>query len=273
MIFMPELPEMEHYKQMLNERIGQKVITEVKVNREKSINYPVNEFIKEIKGKKLIEIERRAKHLIFRLDSGKCLLLHLMLGGLMYYGNEQDQPDRTKQIILSIDESDLFFIGLRLGYLHLYTNEEVEKELADLGAEPLDPSFTQIEFIQLLTKRRGMLKTTLTNQKILAGIGNCYSDEICFLAGFRPMKTFDTLTEDNLVQLFQSVQVILRKGIDKGGYIEMPFYKDDNITGSYNQALLVYDREGEPCSRCGNHIVKEVVSSRKAFYCPNCQIE
>ena len=171
---MPELPEMETYKRLLNEKLTEKTITDVEINREKSINISSLEFVQEVKGKQIIKIERRAKHLIFRLSSGKNLLLHLMLGGWMYIGSENDNPDRSKQIIISFGDMKLYFIGLRLGYLHLLDEHDLQQELSDLGPEPLDPAFTFDHFQNILQSKRGKLKITLINQKIISGIGNFY---------------------------------------------------------------------------------------------------
>lgn len=171
---LPELPEMETYRLLLSERLTGKTITTVEVNREKSINVAVNQFKRELENVKVNNISRRAKHLVFELSTGKFLVLHLMLGGWMYLGNEQDQPDRTKQVILSFGKQKLYFIGLRLGYLHLLDKAGVEQDFSELGPEPLEPNFTKEFFQQILAERRGMLKTTLLNQEFLAGIGNCY---------------------------------------------------------------------------------------------------
>jgi formamidopyrimidine-DNA glycosylase len=267
----PELPEMENYKSLLNQKLAGQMITDVVVNREKSINVPVSQFVGSVRNRNVVRIDRRAKHLIFHLDSGKCLLLHLMLGGWMYLGNQNDSPDRTKQIVLLFVNADLYFIGLRLGYLHLLNANEIEQELADLGPEPLDPSFTEQQFLNTLTKRRGMLKTTLVNQKFISGIGNCYSNEICFEARLKPMKKTNELNDQKQKDLYHAIQKVLTNATRLGGYIENPFYKGDSLTGGYNSHCLVYDREGERCNRCSARIIKDNLSSRKTFYCPNCQ--
>ncbi|GLB59997.1 bifunctional DNA-formamidopyrimidine glycosylase/DNA-(apurinic or apyrimidinic site) lyase [Cytobacillus sp. NCCP-133] len=268
---MPELPEMEIYRRILTEKLAGKTITGVEVNREKSINVNPAQFKSELINSGLTEIQRKAKHLIFKLSSGKSLLLHLMLGGWMYMGNDEDSPERTKQVILSFGDKKLYFIGLRLGYLHLLTDSELEKELADLGPDPMDQTFSYPVFRELIGGRRGMLKTTFVNQQFLSGIGNCYSDEICFEAGLLPMKKADDLDEDEIKILYQSLKGVLTRAIQFGGYMEEPFFKGDTKTGGYNEQCRVYDREGEPCLRCSTAIVKEEISSRKTFYCRNCQ--
>src|SRR4051794_4117696 len=111
---MPELPEMENYKILLNQKIAGQTITEVQINREKSINLNPDLFIKTVLYQKIITIDRRGKHLLFQLQNGHTLLLHLMLGGWMYYGTEADKPKRTIQVRISFGEHHLYFIGLRL---------------------------------------------------------------------------------------------------------------------------------------------------------------
>lgn len=269
---MPELPEMETYKWLLNQNITGKVITSVQINREKSINVAPEDFIKNVQGKKIIRIERCAKHLLFFLENGNILLLHLMLGGWMYYGREEDKPNRTIQIQLNFAQTHLYFIGLRLGYLHLYTSQEaVEKELEDLGPEPLDIRFTIEAFQLLMANRKGRLKTKLVDQQWISGIGNCYSDEICFHAGLLPSRGIEEIDKIEENQLYQSIQYILRDAIKHGGYMENPLFKGDTLTGGYNKLCKVYDCEGKNCPRCGNKIIKDIISSRKTFYCSNCQ--
>ncbi|WP_409254130.1 Fpg/Nei family DNA glycosylase [Bacillus sp. SCS-153A] len=269
---MPELPEMENYKNLLSERIQNKLITDVEVGREKSINVSVDEFTQLVKNRTLKKVTRRAKHLLFHLDNDVVLLLHLMLGGWMFFGSEQDKPDRTIQIRISFENQHLYFIGLRLGYLHLYKGfEEAAIELEDLGPEPLSPPFSVEQFLDLAAKRRGSLKTTLVNQQFLSGIGNCYSDEICFHAGLLPQRKFNEVSEHEIRQLFQSMQFILKDAANSGGYMEQPLFTGDTLTGGYNTKCRVYDREGEPCSRCGSPIIKDEISSKKTFYCANCQ--
>lgn len=268
---MPELPEMETYRKSLNEKLTGKIITDIEVNREKSINISSLEFVQEIKGKQIIKIDRRAKHLIFRLNSGKNLLLHLMLGGWMYVGSEHDNPHRTKQVILSFGDMKLYFIGLRLGYLHLFDEQDLQQKLSDLGPEPLEVIFTFNHFQDILQSKRGKLKMILTNQKIISGIGNLYSDEICFESKIKPTVTVDSLDKDTMLSVYNSIHTVLQNAISLGGYMDNPLFLGDQHTGGYNNHILVYDREGEKCRRCGGTIIKIELNSRKCFYCPDCQ--
>ncbi|AQT86443.1 formamidopyrimidine-DNA glycosylase MutM [Paenibacillus larvae subsp. larvae] len=266
---MPELPEMEHYRKELNRLVAGQVIQAVEVQRPKSLNVPVERFAAETAGSRIITVERRAKHLLFQLSSGYTLLLHLMLGGWMFYGTDEQKPERTFQVQLHFGASTLYFIGLRLGYLHVHDPASLGAVLKKLGPEPM--TLTLPMFMQLVQKKRGLLKTSLVDQGWISGIGNCYSDEICFAAGLLPTRTVQSLSDEEAARLFRSISSVLSEALLAGGYMEHPFYPGDRMTGGYNDRCKVYDRGGESCFRCGHPITFEQVSSRKCFYCEGCQ--
>lgn len=268
---MPELPEMETYRRLLQHQIGGRTITDTHVEREKTINLPVDRFAQITRENKITRIDRRGKHLLFHLENTYVLLLHLMLGGFLYLGTTEDKLPRTSQVILSFGSRILYFHGLRLGYLHLLTAEQIDERLADLGPEPLAPSFSPSHLARLLSTKRGILKTALVDQHWLAGIGNCYSDEICFHAGLLPTRRIPELTPEEVTRLYHSMQAVLSEAMQFGGYMEPPLYQGDGLTGGFNDRCRVYDRGGEPCLRCGQAIVGDRLSSRKVFFCTHCQ--
>lgn len=268
---MPELPEMETYKNLLNQKIAGKTITGVIINRKKSINVEEDEFNNKLQHQDIEAIERRAKYLIFHIKNGHVLLLHLMLGGWIFYGTKEEKPDRTVQVQLSFGDQHLYFIGLRLGYLHLLSQEELAQELDNLGPDPLAVNFSLDSFSNLIKNRRGRIKTTLINQEFLSGIGNRYSDEIAWHAQLQPEHKMNKLNENEQVQLYQSIRFILQQAIQYGGYMDKPFFIGDTKTGGYNNKTFVYDREGKACKRCGSPIIKEEIASRKTFSCKECQ--
>jgi formamidopyrimidine-DNA glycosylase len=268
---MPELPEMETYRKLLQERVGGLAVTATHVEREKTINLPAEQFDRIVRGNRLTLVERRAKHLLFRLETGHVLLLHLMLDGFLYWGTAEDKLDRTAQVTLSFGERILYFHGLRLGYLHLLSADDASERLADVGPEPLAPTFTATGFAQLFRGKRGVLKTGLVDQHWIAGIGNCYSDEICFHAKILPTRRIPELTPEEITRLYHSMHAVLNEAVKFGGYMDTPFYQGDQLTGGFNDRCQVYDRGGEPCPRCGQAIIKSELSSRKVFFCINCQ--
>jgi len=270
---MPEWPEMESYRNQLAGKIAGARILEAEVTREKSVNLPPQEFKSETEGRTIWFVEHRGKYLLFHLDNGKRLLLHLMLGGWIYYGEGDDAPTGTAQVVLRLQNGSLYFCGLRLGYLHLLTVKEVTARLAELGPEPFDPRLTPERFRSRYAGKRGKLKSALIDQAAVAGMGGCYSDEIAFAAGVRPTAAMSALSGETWTKLYASMQAVLRRAVEYGGYMEKPLYQGDALTGGYNDRCMVYDRGGEPCLQCGTPIVQTEVSSRKAFYCPECQGE
>lgn len=265
---MPELPEIETYKVFLSQLIGGQTISSVTINREKSINVSIEQFTEQVMNERIKTIERRAKYLIFRLQNGSNLLLHLMLGGWMFYGNEEARPDRTIQVMLSFGHEHLYFIGLRLGYLHLETEDSIYHKLQKLGPEPLESSFSFDTFLYNLKGRRGALKTTLMNQKFIAGIGNRYSDEILWHAQLRPDNKVNEIDEGERIRLYESIKFILQQAIQKCGYMD-PLFIGDTKTGGYQ--MYVHGQAGKACPRCNASIIKVEMSSRKTYYCENCQ--
>lgn len=268
---MPELPEMETYKMLLSHELLGQTIRDVSVEREKSLNVPVDEFIDIVRYRNITGISRRAKHLLFHLDNGYTLLLHLMLDGWMFYGTGEEKPDRSTQVVLSFGNRNLYFFGLRLGYLHLLNGSALQERLASYGPEPFDPRLDEERFHHLLKRKKAVLKPTLVDQKVLAGIGNCYADEFCFYAGILPDRRITDLSPEETSRLLHGMRYILTDAMRYGGYMEFPLYVGDSLTGGYNDKCRVYDRGGEPCYQCGQPIVQEELASRKVFYCTHCQ--
>jgi len=268
---MPEWPEMENYRRLLSERIAGARITGTEVERDKSINVDPERFDNELTGTSVWHIEQRGKHLIFHLDNGRRLLLHLMLGGILVFGTDAEKPNRNVQVTLRFPNGNLYFIGLRLGYLHLLTAKETIAKLAELGPEPM--RLDEDAFKNRFAGRRGKLKPVMTDQSVIAGIGNCYADEICFSAGVLPTTAIPSIKPETWTRLHRAMHEVLQNAADAGGYMELPLYSGDTLTGGYNNRCLVYDRGGEACLRCGAPVVKSEAAGRKVFYCSSCQHE
>lgn len=269
---MPELPEMETYRRLLAQHCTGRTVTDLAVERPKSLNVPVKVFRAAVQGASLAGFSRRGKHLVLELSTGSFLLNHLMLGGAVFHGTEAEAPKRTFQVILRLDDGNaLWWTGLRLGWLHLLDSPELAARTAELGLDPLDEAFTVSHLASLLAKRRGQLKPLLVDQRYFPGVGNCYSDELCWAAGVHPLRVAGRLSTAEQQQLWQAMKATLSEAVALGGYTETPFHAGDTFTGGYLPHLKVYDRGGEPCLRCGEHVIQVEASGRKVFFCPRCQ--
>jgi formamidopyrimidine-DNA glycosylase len=269
---MPEWPEMEHYRDQLSPLLCGQKIHAVVVNRPATINEPIDVFTSSLIGRSILFVERRGKHLLFHLDDGNRLHLHLMLGGWLAYGEQGPKKDSHFQVILTFgDGFSLYFGGLRLGYLHRISAKAVIEQMKELGPDPFDSRLTLEAFRKRISAKKGKLKTTLTDQRFLAGIGNCYSDEICFDAKVHPALAVNQLDESAIERIYHSIRKVLLEAKAAGGYMEHPLTPDDTQTGGYNEQCRVYDRKGELCFECGSEIKFETLTGRKMFYCPQCQ--
>lgn len=289
---MPEIPEMEIYKNYLNQWVKNKKITQVNVLRLQSINLESSVFRTEVINKRIIGVERQGKYLIFQLDDRNYLLAHMMLDGRLFYvrGEEvinrsielqssaedlkeliKDLPGKPSVVFQLDDGSMLYFCNLTLGYLYYLGEDELEEKLRELGRDPLDPSFGAPDFARLLEGKRGKIKPWLMNPKNISGVGNAYSNEALFAAGLLPSRSIFTISSEERQTLFQSLVRIIKESIRLGGDMEEPFAVGDDFTGGYNAHFKVYGRAGEPCVICREPIRKTEVGGRMSYFCPHCQ--
>lgn len=269
---MPEWPEMENYRTQLSPLLCGQRITGVTINRPATVNEPADVYSSALIGRSILFVERRGKHLLFHLDDGNRLHLHLMLGGWLAYGEQGPKKDSHFQVILTFSDGfSLYFGGLRLGYLHRITAKAAIEQMKELGPDPYDSRLTLEAFQKRLSGKKGKLKTTLTDQRFLAGIGNCYSDEICFDAKVHPAVSVNELDPSTIERVYHSIRKVLLEAKEAGGYMEHPLTPEDTLTGGYISDLKVYDRQGRPCPACGNEIKFETLTGRKMFFCAHCQ--
>jgi formamidopyrimidine-DNA glycosylase len=141
----------------------------------------------------------------------------------------------------------------------------------DLGPEPLEDTFTA-EILHRRLRRHGKsIKALLLDQAFVAGVGNIYADEALYRAKISPLRAANSLTETEAADLYEAIRAALTAGISQEGASVNWYRKPDGTRGEAQKHLYVYGREGEPCERCGQTIVKIRVAQRGTHYCPACQ--
>ncbi len=284
---MPELPEVETIKNDLKKVVLNKRIAEVEVGKKKIIKGDYGDFLKVLKGNAFQDISRVGKLIIFHLKGGKYLLVHLKMTGQLVYdagrgyvkgGHEipgmiDEFPNKYSHIIFRfVDGSALYFNDMRqFGYLKIVGENELKAIKSEYGIEPLSGDFKFKDFKDIFKGRAAAVKSVLMNQKLVAGIGNIYADEILFKSGIRPDRTAGSLANNELRKIFKAAESVLKQAIKYRGTTFSDYVDSGGNKGNFTKFLKVYGREGEKCRECGRLIKKTKISGRGTRYCPKCQ--
>lgn len=289
---MPELPEVETTVRDLRKEVLKTRFLDIWTDTKKLIKMPFEQFKKEIKGQRIENIWRRGKNIIIDLSSKKFLLVHQKLTGHLLLGKwkiiEGRQPrveslikgvlqepvNRFIHIIFKLSNGrELALSDLRkFAKVELLEKEALEKELSELGPEPLEKDFTFERFKEVLEKKKkGKIKEILMDQKVIAGIGNIYSDEILWQAKIHPFKDLSKLKEEDLKRIYEAMREILEKAIKLGGESISDYRRISGERGYFDKERRVYRREGEKCLRCGAIIKRLKIKGRSTHFCPQCQ--
>ena len=270
---MPELPEVETIKRELEKTIINKKIVDVIVNNPKVIRgISEKKFIQELKNVKIKNIIRKGKLLIFGLNSGKYLTVHLKMTGQLIYPRlgRVSQGKITRVSFKFSDKKIMDFNDLRLfGELKIVDDWRELKFIQELGPEPFEINAKQ--FKELLKNRKTKIKVLFMDQKFISGIGNLYANEALFKAKIDPRRPANKLSNKEKELLFKEIKNILSKAIKYGGSSVDDYVRVSGNKGDYVKYLQVYDRAGEKCFRCKGIIKRIALSGRGTYFCPNCQ--
>ncbi len=267
---MPELPEVETIKRELIPYVVGKRITGVEICWERMLRQPsLQEFQARIEGRRINGITRRGKYLVFSLQDGDWLIIHLKMSGALLAGRRLS-PRFTRAVFHLEDGMDIYFCDPRkFGRIHLVREKDIV--LGKLGIEPLSDAFTAEVLGKLLQKRKAPVKAVLLDQQLIAGIGNMYADEALFDACINPLKEADSLTADEIKRLHRSVRKVMKDAIERKGASVSNYYRPDGEKGSAHNHFQVAHRKGEPCLVCGTVLERIPIRQRGSCYCPKCQ--
>ena len=280
---MPELPEVETVRSVLQEILPGYRITSISSNRDKMLRgQNPGYFEAGLKGRRVDTVERRGKFLLIRLDQ-KTLLIHLGMTGQIFACSRkdgacapsprQDLPDKHTHLRIGFtDGMMLYFRDVRMFGRYSLIDEEVESALfRGMGPEPLGSGFTARGLFQWIQGRRTSIKALLLDQRFVAGIGNIYADESLFRAGIHPAAVAGGLSIEQCRKLHRAIRKVLREAIFSGGTTLSDYLDPKDRKGTFQWKLRVYGREGEPCFRCRTPVQKSVVAQRGTHFCPQCQ--
>jgi formamidopyrimidine-DNA glycosylase len=277
---MPELPEVETLRQDLAKEVVGRKVKSVAVANGRSVrrHQSAKHFRALLEGRTIKSVARLGKYLKVGLDNGFVLVVHLGMSGqlLRVRSAKEPKPKHTHVVISFTQGGELRYVDPRT-FGEMFVSEPSDgtvPELAHLGFDPLEDPMSWERFALLLRARHCGLKALLMDQQFAAGIGNLYSDEILFASGLRYDRLSDSLSTTEVRRLYRAMVETLTEAVKhRGSTLADDQYRDlFGEAGDFQGQHQVYDREGEPCRRCRNPIVRVKTGGRSTFFCEHCQV-
>ncbi|MBI79841.1 MAG: bifunctional DNA-formamidopyrimidine glycosylase/DNA-(apurinic or apyrimidinic site) lyase [Pseudomonadota bacterium] len=269
---MPELPEVEITKRGLEPSLINQIFDNIFIYQE-NLRWPIQKNIKSVlRNKKILSLSRRGKYLLINLENGS-LIIHLgMSGSLKFLSKHSIKLKHDHVIFRFCSGSYLTFNDpRRFGSIHFSKEPNSFWLIKNLGVEPLSDEFN-IDFLwKKCKKSKSTIKQLLMNHKVVVGVGNIYASESLFYAGINPRKIAHKISKKKLVLLITEIKTILSKAIKLGGSSIRDFTNSNGKMGYFQQSLVVYNRENEPCVKCNTKIKRVILGQRSSFYCYKCQ--
>lgn len=280
---MPELPEVETIARQLRGLVVDRTISEFESRWVRLTEPEPAEVVgARLRGRRISDVRRRGKFVVFDLDGGEALVVSLRMTGKLLYGVADVDERYVRGEIRFADGTAMRFSDTRkfgrMAVIDAATLEGAEPRRpkmplhASLGQEPLARGFTVAWLRALLRRRpRAAIKVLLLDQRAIAGIGNIYAIEALWRARIHPLRKAGSLRTAEIARLHEAIRRALRKGIRLGGASPSDYVDARGNKGRMQREFQVYARAGEPCPRCGRAIVRTVVGGRGTFHCPRCQ--
>ena len=273
---MPELPEVETVKRVLEPQIAGRKIAVIEVRNPQVIARPgTKEFCAALAGQTIAGMGRRGKFLKIMLESGDAVVLHLrMTGSLLLAPRGWPEEKHTHLVFILDDGSELRYSDVRrFGRFWLLRAGETDDFTGaqKLGLEPFDKALTAKYLQNAFAKSKRAVKDCLLDQSVIAGIGNIYSDEMLFAAKIRPDRAAESLSRAEWTRLARLVPERLSYFLEKNAISAEDYLSGKGEDYRNTPYLRVYGHAGERCPICGETLQKTVVAGRGSVYCPKCQ--
>jgi formamidopyrimidine-DNA glycosylase len=234
----------------------------------------VSEFCARLIGQAILQISRRGKFIVFKLNQDT-LLVHLRMTGKFTLSKNPEPVSSHERLQLQLEDGRVLHYEDQRKFGKWYLFSDPGSHLSGLGLEPLSKEFTFERFEQLLKKSSQQIKPFLLNQKHIAGLGNIYADEALWAAKIHPERKANSLSVKQIKELYAAIPNVLLQGIAHMGTSlgskQANYFSVSGRRGGNQAQLKVFRRNGLPCPRCQAEIVKIFVAQRGTHLCPNCQ--
>jgi len=273
----PELPEVETIRRDLAPELAGRRITAVRIHQADIVLSPDDpgSFTAAVRGRRIEQVDRRAKYLLLRLEGDAVLQVQLRMTGRFAVGETLPDPEEFTHVAAELDLDDgrtLFYDDVRrLGGLRSMDASVWEARAAQLGPEPLEAAFGPDVLSRQLSGRKAPVKNLLLDQRRVAGLGNIYAAEALHRAGIDPRRAGGSLSRTEVEALHDAIRETLEEALQAAGTTFRNYRAVNGRSGRFQSRLRVYGREGESCRRCGETVVRIVQAGRSTFLCPACQ--
>jgi formamidopyrimidine-DNA glycosylase len=273
---MPELPEVETVRRMLDESVVGRTVASVRLSGLR-LRVPIPAGLPaRARGRRILAVRRTGKYLMIDLAGDLTLLSHLGMSGRWLFHAEP--PSRLEPHVHArvrfADGAEMWYQDpRRFGLLRAVATPHLagDPALAGLGPDPIADPPTGAGLAAVARGVKTSVKAFLLDQRRVAGIGNIYASEILHLAGVDPRRRAGALARPDWDRIAAGTTRVLGEAIDRMGTTFRSYRTPQNEPGAYGERLLVYDRADEPCRRCGGRIRRIVQAQRSTFFCPSCQ--
>jgi formamidopyrimidine-DNA glycosylase len=269
----PELPEVETTRRgiapaLLNRRVIEAVV------RERRLRWPIAaKFEAAVRDQRVRGIDRRAKYLLIRLDTGT-MILHLGMSGSLRLVSLSTPPKLHEHWDLILEGGRVlrFHDPRRFGSL-LWTEDDpaLHPLLKKLAPEPLSKAFNGDYLFRVTRKRAVAVKQLIMNSQLVVGVGNIYASEALFRSGISPRRAARRITRAEALKLTAAIKAVLKDAIKIGGTTLRDYVNADGAPGYFRQKLFVYERAGLHCRVCGSPVKQFTQGQRSTYWCPTCQ--
>ncbi len=277
---MPELPEVETTRRSIEPTLAGRRIVEVIVGRDRVLRrQPVPElFVPRVKDNTVTAVGRLGKFLDVSLADGISLVIHLGMSGRIEHHPDSEIPHaQHTQLVLTTDVGEqLRFVDPRtFGFVAALDEDERHLVFANIGRDAFTDLPTARELREAWGRSRSPMKALLLDQKVVAGIGNIYADEILHRAKVHPLLRGEQLTTRRIATIHAAIHDVLADGLRWGGTSleDLAYLLPDGRAGQFKERLAVYGKTDEPCDVCGRAIRQITVRQRSTHFCNRCQRE
>lgn len=276
---MPELPEVECLTRAMRGVIEGGKVVNVAFHREDLREpIPMDEFRRILEGQQVESVFRRSKYILVKSPKGFGILHLGMTGNILEHSTRDPKVAHTHAVIeVQTKRGRNVFLHFvdprRFGRIDCFSGERFESHpmFEHLGPEPLEHPDLGKHLFKTSRNRKTPIKAFIMDAKYVVGVGNIYASEALFRARISPLKAAGLLSRKSFDRLAVEIKKTLLASIDAGGTTFRDFRTTDGNPGYFAVSLNVYDRAGQPCTKCENEILQVRQSGRSTFYCPVCQ--